>query len=109
MIGIVMGSTSDWDTMQAAARVLEEFGVPIGAIQEVVRLPEITCVPEAPACVEGVINLRGAVVPVVDLRKRFEDLGMAPVGNRPEDFTRAIKEESARWAKVIRARKLAVN
>ncbi|MGH8650048.1 MAG: tripartite tricarboxylate transporter substrate binding protein, partial [Burkholderiales bacterium] len=44
-----------------------------------------------------------------DLRKRFEDLGMAPVGNAPADFARAIREESARWAKVIRARQLEVN
>jgi tripartite-type tricarboxylate transporter receptor subunit TctC len=44
-----------------------------------------------------------------DLRKRFDDLGMAPVGNPPAEFARAIREESARWAKVIRARKLEVN
>ena len=44
-----------------------------------------------------------------DLRKRFEDLGMAPVGNTPADFARAIREESGRWAKIIRARKLEVN
>jgi tripartite-type tricarboxylate transporter receptor subunit TctC len=44
-----------------------------------------------------------------DLRKRFDDLGMAPVGNAPSEFAAAIREESARWAKVIRARKLEVN
>ena len=44
-----------------------------------------------------------------DLRKRFDDLGMAPVGNPPAEFEKAIREESARWAKVIRARKLEVN
>ena len=44
-----------------------------------------------------------------DLRKRFEDLGMAPVGNSPADFATAIREESGRWAKIIRARKLEVN
>lgn len=44
-----------------------------------------------------------------DLRKRFDDLGMAPVGNAPADFTAAIREESGRWAKIIRARKLEVN
>ncbi len=44
-----------------------------------------------------------------DMRKRFEDLGMAPVGNAPADFARAIREESGRWAKIIRARKLEVN
>jgi len=44
-----------------------------------------------------------------DMRKRFEDLGMAPVGNAPADFARAIREESGHWAKIIRARKLEVN
>ena len=44
-----------------------------------------------------------------DLRKRFDDIGMAPVGNAPADFARAIQEEAGRWAKIIRARKLEVN
>jgi purine-binding chemotaxis protein CheW len=51
----------------------ETFGVPIGLVSEIVRVPEITVVPEAPECVEGVINLRGKIVPVVDLRKRFRE------------------------------------
>lgn len=41
--------------------------------------------------------------------KRFDDLGMAPVGNSSADFAKAIKEESVRWAKVIKDRKLQVN
>ena len=41
--------------------------------------------------------------------KRFDDLGMVPVGNSSADFARAIKEESVLWAKVIKARKLQVN
>jgi tripartite-type tricarboxylate transporter receptor subunit TctC len=41
-----------------------------------------------------------------DVRARLEQMGMAPVGNRPEDFARAIREEAARWAKVISERKL---
>lgn len=44
-----------------------------------------------------------------DLRKRFDDLGMAPVGNPPADFARAIRAESANWAKIIKARKLEIN
>jgi purine-binding chemotaxis protein CheW len=55
----------------------EEFGAPIETVQEIVRVPEqLTHVPRAPAFVEGVINLRGAVLPVVDLRRR---LGMPSV------------------------------
>jgi purine-binding chemotaxis protein CheW len=49
----------------------ETFGVPISLVHEIVRVPEITSVPDAPAYVEGVINLRGKIVSVVDLRKRF--------------------------------------
>ncbi|HET6935332.1 MAG TPA: chemotaxis protein CheW [Candidatus Angelobacter sp.] len=49
----------------------ETFGVPIALVHEIVRVPEITAVPDSPPYVEGVINLRGKIVPVVDLRKRF--------------------------------------
>lgn len=55
----------------------EEFGVPIESVQEIVRVSEqLTHVPKAPPAVEGVINLRGAVLPVMDLRRR---LGLEPV------------------------------
>jgi purine-binding chemotaxis protein CheW len=50
----------------------EEFGLPIGAVQEIVRIPEhLTRVPRSPAFIEGVVNLRGVVLPVVDQRRRF--------------------------------------
>lgn len=49
----------------------ETYGLPIMALHEIVRVPEITAVPDAPAHLEGVINLRGKIVSVVDLRKRF--------------------------------------
>ena len=49
----------------------EEYGVDIGAVREIIRLQNITKVPNAPSYVEGLTNLRGRVVPVVDLRKRF--------------------------------------
>ncbi|HVP43238.1 MAG TPA: chemotaxis protein CheW [Terriglobales bacterium] len=55
----------------------ETFGVPIALVHEIVRVPEITAVPEAPACVEGVINLRGRIISVVDLRKRFGEKEIA--------------------------------
>ena len=42
-------------------------------MREIVRVPEITAVPNAPDYVEGVINLRGRIVPIVDLRKRFHE------------------------------------
>jgi purine-binding chemotaxis protein CheW len=49
----------------------ETFGLPISLVREIVRVPEITSVPNAPEYIEGVINLRGRIIPVVDLRKRF--------------------------------------
>src|SRR5215469_8571823 len=49
----------------------ETFGVSISLVHEIVRVPEITAVPEAPDFVEGVINLRGKIISVLDLRKRF--------------------------------------
>ena len=49
----------------------EEFGVDILRVQEIIRIMEITRVPKAPHFVEGVINLRGRVIPIIDLRKRF--------------------------------------
>jgi purine-binding chemotaxis protein CheW len=49
----------------------EVFGVPINLVHEIVRVPEITSVPDSPGCVQGVINLRGKIVSVVDLRRRF--------------------------------------
>jgi len=49
----------------------ETFGVRIGSVREIVRVPEITTVPNAQETIEGVINLRGKIIPVVDLRKRF--------------------------------------
>jgi purine-binding chemotaxis protein CheW len=49
----------------------ETFGVPIALVHEIVRVPDITSVPDAPDCIEGVINLRGRIISVVDLRKRF--------------------------------------
>jgi purine-binding chemotaxis protein CheW len=58
----------------------ETFGVPIGMVHEIVRLPEITSVPDSPGYVEGVINLRGKIVSVVDLRKRFGEKEI--IGNK---------------------------
>ena len=49
----------------------EGYGVDISSVREIIRMQEITRVPRAPDFVEGVINLRGRVIPVVDLRKRF--------------------------------------
>ena len=56
----------------------ETFGVRIGSVREIVRVPEITAVPSAPEMIEGVINLRGKIIPVMDLRKRFGQSDIQP-------------------------------
>jgi len=49
----------------------EEYGIEIASVQEIIRATDITPVPGAPNHVRGVINLRGKIIPVVDLRTRF--------------------------------------
>ena len=56
----------------------ETFGLPISIVREIVRVPEITSVPNAPDYIEGVINLRGRIIPIVDLRKRFGEKSFEP-------------------------------
>ena len=56
----------------------EAYGLPIAAVEEVLRMPDrLTRVPRAPAFIEGVINVRGRVVPVIDQRRRFGAEGAA--------------------------------
>lgn len=49
----------------------ELYGVGIDAVHEIIKVPEITAVPDAPAFLEGMINLRGRILPVIDLRRRL--------------------------------------
>jgi purine-binding chemotaxis protein CheW len=49
----------------------EEYGVEVLSVREIIRLPEITKMPNTPCYVEGIINLRGKVIPIVSMRKRF--------------------------------------
>lgn len=49
----------------------EEYGVDISGVQEIIRMVDITHVPRAPHFMEGVINLRGQLIPIIDLRTRF--------------------------------------
>ncbi len=53
----------------------ELFAAPITKIQEIIRLTNIVQIPKAPEFVEGVINLRGRVIPVIDLKTRFDVVG----------------------------------
>ena len=68
------GSGQELSELQLVTFLLggEEYGVPISQIQEIDRLSKITKVPKAARFVEGVTNLRGEVIPVLDTRKRFD-------------------------------------
>jgi purine-binding chemotaxis protein CheW len=66
---VVVEETMQLVTFQVGT---EEYGLDIDSITEVVRPLKITPLPKMPAFVEGVINLRGVIIPVVDLRNRFE-------------------------------------
>jgi purine-binding chemotaxis protein CheW len=59
----------------------EEFGVYINSVKEIVRLVEITHIPDAPGFLEGVINIRGQVIPVINLAKQF---GFPPLDEYPK-------------------------
>jgi len=70
--GIRGGAIDDEEQFVIFRLMNEEYGVPIEAVQEIVRVPdELTRVPKTPDFLEGVVNLRGVVLPVVDQRKRF--------------------------------------
>ena len=49
----------------------EEFGFDIMSVQEIIRPPKLSKVPRTPAYVEGIANLRGVVLPIIDMRPRF--------------------------------------
>ncbi|MCD6459702.1 chemotaxis protein CheW [bacterium] len=60
----------------------EEYGVNIEQVREIIRIVDIIHVPKAPEFVEGLINLRGTVVSVIDLRKRF---AISPGGEKENE------------------------
>ncbi len=63
----------------------EEFCIDIMSVVEIIRLQDITKLPDAPEFVEGIINLRGKIIPVIDLKKRFN---LEKIGT--DDNTRII-------------------
>jgi len=49
----------------------EEYGVEVLKVREIIRMPSITKMPNSPQYIEGIINLRGKVIPIISMRKRF--------------------------------------
>jgi purine-binding chemotaxis protein CheW len=70
--GETIGMVDDEEQLVVFRLMGEEYAVPIEAVQEIVRVPdELIAVPKTPDFIEGVVNLRGAVLPVVDQRRRL--------------------------------------
>ena len=71
--GVIDAGENDGDQLQLVTFEVanEEFAVDILSVQEINRMMELTRVPQSPPEVEGVINLRGRIIPVIDLRRRF--------------------------------------
>ena len=65
--------SSSSETVQLVSFTVEneEYGVHISDVESVIRLPDITRLPQTPDFIKGVINLRGNVIPVIDMRERF--------------------------------------
>lgn len=76
----------------------EEYGVEILKVREIIGLLPITCVPRTPECVRGVINLRGKVIPVVDLRSRF---GLHMVDSTPETVIVVVQAGGVEFGVVV--------
>jgi purine-binding chemotaxis protein CheW len=76
----------------------EAFGVEIGRVQEINRMLPITSLPESPDFVRGVINLRGHVTPVVDLRRRF---GLPHAEETAHSRIVVVMSDQGEWVGVI--------
>ncbi len=72
-----------------------EYGLHINAITEVIRPLKITPLPRMPEFIEGVVNLRGVIIPIVDLRKRF---GIADIGNNQRKMRMLITKGATHTA-----------
>lgn len=61
----------------------EEYVIDLRRVEQILRLPKVTRVPRAPAHIDGVVNVRGAIVPVIDLRTRLQ-ASAPPADSRPK-------------------------
>lgn len=86
---------SDISEIQVACFTLDEniYAVDIMRIREIIKPQKLTSLPKAPPYIEGVLNLRGAVTPVIDLRKRF--------GLPPREINSAVRLLIVRVAKQL--------
>jgi len=88
-----MNGSQQYCTFYVAGRL---FGVEVLNVQEVIRCQEITPVPLAPFTVQGLINLRGQIVPVIDLRRRL-GLPERPAEEQPLNVVVRTEEGAVSW------------
>lgn len=69
----VSKSSKDDELVQLVSFMLadEEYGVEVLKVREIIRMPTITKMPNVPQHIEGIINLRGKVIPIISMRRRF--------------------------------------
>jgi purine-binding chemotaxis protein CheW len=70
----------------------EEYGLPILVVREIIGMIDVTPLPQTPAYVKGVINLRGKIIPVIELRAKF---GLTPMGVTQETCIIVVEVASA--------------
>ncbi|MDU0460631.1 MAG: chemotaxis protein CheW [Geobacteraceae bacterium] len=73
LVKLDTNSNSSGELIQLVSFLLnnEEYGVEVLDVREIIRMPSITQMPNTPHYIEGIINLRGKVIPIISLRKRF--------------------------------------
>lgn len=83
---------SEKDLLQVVSFTLGEefFGAPITKIQEIIRYTNVVKIPRSPEFIEGIINLRGRVIPVIDMKTRFN---MADINKKNSSSSRIIVAE----------------
>jgi len=70
-----------------------EYGVPITSVQEIIPMTKPTKVPQAPDFVEGIINLRGKIIPIIDLKKRF-GIGFSQINSETRSIVVEVNNQT---------------
>jgi len=98
-MSVRLNSASTWLIVEALKR---QFAIPVGSVREIVMLSELTAVPDCEPHVRGVINLRGRIIPVIDVRKLF---GWQSAEEEVEAFCQLMKQreqDHRNWLKELR-------
>src|SRR5216684_6094246 len=98
-MSVQLNSASTWLIVEALKR---QFAVPVASVREIVMMSDWTAVPDCEPHVRGVINLRGRIIPVIDVRKRF---GWQSAEEQVEAFCQLMKqreEDHRNWLKELR-------